>query len=117
MVLWLSPVRFLPSIRAALPLKWAAVRLSSGLAAVIIGEVIFGKLFHNFSLKLMACVFGAIIYYIVIQVVLRLGLDPNDLKLLTALIVAIFLAIPYWKSKIFRAKVQPVPEKEGNVHA
>ena len=44
-----------------------------GLAAVIIGEVIFGKLFHNFALKLLAAVFGAIIYYIVIQVVLRHG--------------------------------------------
>ena len=88
-----------------------------GLAAVIIGEVVFGKLFRNFALKLLACAFGAIIYYIVIQVVLRLGLDPNDLKLLTALIVAVFLAIPYWKSKIFRGKVKPVPEKEESVHA
>ena len=88
-----------------------------GLAAVIIGEVAFGKLFRNFSLKLLACVFGAIIYYIVIQIVLRLGLDSNDLKLLTAVIVAIFLAIPYWKSKMFRTKVKPVPAKEDETHA
>ena len=86
-----------------------------GLAAVIIGEVAFGKLFHSFSLKLLACVIGAIIYYVVIQIVLRLGLDTNDLKLLTALIVAVFLAIPYWKSKMFHAKVKP--QKGEQSHA
>lgn len=70
-----------------------------GLAAVIIGEVIFSKVFINFALKLFACIIGAIIYYVVIQVVLRLGLSTDDLKLLTALVVALFLAVPYWKSK------------------
>lgn len=75
-----------------------------GLAAVIIGEVIFSKVFRNFALKLLACVIGAIIYYIVIQVVLRLGLSTDDLKLLTALVVAIFLAVPYWKGKFFHKK-------------
>ncbi len=69
-----------------------------GLAAVIIGEVIFSKVFKNFALKLFACVIGAIIYYAVIQFVLKLGLSTDDLKLLTALVVAIFLAIPYWNS-------------------
>ncbi|MBQ0060064.1 MAG: ABC transporter permease [Lachnospiraceae bacterium] len=72
-----------------------------GLAAVIIGEVIFEKIFRNFALKLMACVFGAIIYYIVIQIVLRLGLSTDDLKLLTALVVALFLSVPYWKKRHF----------------
>ncbi len=70
-----------------------------GLAAVIIGEVIFSKIFKNFGLKLFACVIGAIIYYAVIQFVLKLGLSTDDLKLLTSVVVAIFLAIPYWKSK------------------
>lgn len=70
-----------------------------GLAAVIIGEVIFSKVFKNFALKLSACVIGAIVYYAVIQFVLKLGLSTDDLKLLTAVVVAIFLAIPYWKSK------------------
>ena len=69
-----------------------------GLAAVIIGEVIFGKLFRNFALKLLAVSLGAIIYYLVIQVVLWLGLNTDDLKLLTALVVALFLAMPYWKN-------------------
>ena len=75
-----------------------------GLAAVIIGEVVFSKVFHNFGLKLLAVSLGAIIYYIVIQVVLWLGLNTDDLKLLTALVVAIFLATPYWKAKYFTKK-------------
>ena len=77
-----------------------------GLAAVIIGEVIFGKIFTNFGLKLLAVSIGAVIYYIVLQIVLQLGLNTNDLKLITALIVAIFLAIPYWKGKMFHGKTQ-----------
>ncbi len=72
-----------------------------GLAAVIIGEVILERVFHNFALKLVSCAIGAIIYYIVIQFVLRLGLSTDDLKLLTALVVMLFLAIPYWKGKYF----------------
>lgn len=72
-----------------------------GLAAVIIGEAIFGKIFKNFALSLLAVAFGSVIYYIVIQFVLWLGIDPDLLKLLSALVVAVFLAIPYWKGKYF----------------
>ena len=72
-----------------------------GLAAVIIGEVLFSKGGLNFALKLASCIVGAIIYYVVITLVLRLGLESTDLKLLTALVVAIFLTIPYWKGKYF----------------
>ncbi len=86
-----------------------------GLAAVIIGEVVFGKLFINFGLKLFAVSIGAIIYYIVLQVTLQLGLNTNDLKLVSALIVAVFLAIPYWKGRMFRGKVQP--QKGGSENA
>ena len=71
-----------------------------GLAAVIISQVIFGKIFRNFAMKMVAVALGAVIYYIVIQVVLWLGLDTNLLKLLSALIVALFLALPYWKGQI-----------------
>ena len=84
-----------------------------GLAAVIIGEVIFGKLFTNFGLKLLAVSIGAVIYYFVLQIVLQLGLNTNDLKLITALIVALFLAIPYWKGKMFHGKAK----KEETHHA
>ena len=75
-----------------------------GLAAVIIGDVVFSKLFKNFALKLLAVAIGAVIYYLVIQVVLWLGLSSSDLKLLSAIIVAIFLAMPYWKNKIAIAR-------------
>ena len=71
-----------------------------GLAAVIIGEVLFGKLFKNFALKLLAAVIGAIIYYIVLQLVLWFGLPTNYLKLFSAVVVALFLGIPYWKRQI-----------------
>lgn len=84
-----------------------------GLAAVIIGEVVFGKIFRNFSLKLLSCAFGAVIYYIVIQFVLRLGLSTDDLKLLSALVVAMFLAVPYWKNKYVGGR----RKKGGNADA
>ena len=84
-----------------------------GLAAVIISEVLFGKLFRNFALKLLAVAIGAILYFIVIQIVLWLGLNTNLLKLLSALIVAVFLAIPYWKAN-HSAKH---PHKGGQAHA
>ena len=86
-----------------------------GLAAVIIGEVIFGKLFASFVLRLMSAVIGGIIYYIVIAIVLKLGLNANNLKLFSAVFVAIFLAIPYWKSKIFLSK--PLAKKEVEKNA
>ena len=76
-----------------------------GLASVIIGEVAFGRLFRNFALKLLSVSLGAIIYYIVIQAVISLlKIDSNYLKLISALIVAFFLAVPYWKSQLKPAK-------------
>ena len=71
-----------------------------GLAAVIIGDVIFGKLFKNFALRLLAAVLGGVIYYIVIQLVLQMGLNANDLKLFSALVVALFLGVPYWRGQL-----------------
>ena len=83
-----------------------------GLAAVIIGEVLFSKVFRNFALKLLACAVGAVIYYIVIQFVLRLGLSTDDLKLLTALVVALFLAVPHWKGRYFSRAARPARKGE-----
>ena len=77
-----------------------------GLAAVIIGQVVFGKIRGNFAFKLLSVAFGAIIYYLVLQVVLWLGLNSNDLKLLSAIVVAVFLAIPYLKGKYFARPVK-----------
>ena len=71
-----------------------------GLAAIIIGESIFSNIFRNFALKLLSVSFGSIIYYIVIQFVISvLKIDSNYLKLISALIVAIFLTVPNWKGK------------------
>ena len=80
-----------------------------GLAAIIISNVVFGKIFTNFAAKLFAVAIGAVLYYIVIQVVLWLGLDTNLLKLLSALVVALFLALPYWKGQIHLKRGRSYP--------
>ena len=72
-----------------------------GLAAVIIGEAIFSRIFRNFALKLLSVVFGSILYYLVLQIVIWMGIDTDLLKMLSALVVAFFLAFPYWKGKYF----------------
>ena len=72
-----------------------------GLAAVIIGEAIFGRIFRNFALRLLSVAFGSILYYLVLQTVIWLGIDTDLLKMLSALVVAVFLAVPYWKTKYF----------------
>jgi len=96
-----------------------------GLAAVIIGEVIGDALLRkhmNFALRLIFAAVGAIIYYIVITFVLWLGLPSDDMKLFSAIVVAIFLAVPYLKGKYntsFRkaAKISKLEaaEAEGDV--
>ena len=74
-----------------------------GLASVIIGEVILGA--DSFSSSLMAVILGSVIYRIVIAVVLYLGMPPNDLKLFTAIIVMVALALPLIKDKVRMGKV------------
>ena len=68
-----------------------------GLASVIIGEVLFGT--KSFVRSLLAVVLGSIVYRIVIAIVLYLGMPPNDLKLFTAVLVAIALSLPTLKAK------------------
>ena len=83
-----------------------------GLAAVIIGEVVFSKIFRNFALKLLAVSIGSVIYYVVIQAVLSFGqINSNYLKLISATIVAVFLSVPYWKGKYMTK-----PVKHGGAH-
>ena len=72
-----------------------------GLASVIIGEVVFGNRF-SFWYKLASVVMGSIIYRIIIAIVLQLGLKATDLKLLTAIIVAIALSVPVLNRKVTR---------------
>lgn len=81
-----------------------------GLAAVIIGEVLLGKLVDNFAWKLVCVVVGGIVYYIVIALVLKMGLNANDLKLLSAVVVAVFLAVPHWNSKFSFGKKNKAKE-------
>ena len=84
-----------------------------GLAAVIIGQVVFGRVCRNFALKLLSVVLGSIIYFVVYQVGIALGMSGDDMKLITALIVVVFLTIPYWKAKYFAKPVKI----GGNHHA
>jgi putative ABC transport system permease protein len=84
-----------------------------GLAAVIIGEAIFGRIFRNFAMRLVGVVLGSIIYYLVLQTVIWMGIDTDLLKLLSALVVAIFLAFPYWKNKYFAKPVRKGAQKNA----
>ena len=69
-----------------------------GLASVIIGEVLFGT--RSFKNCLIAVILGSIVYRLVIAVVLQLGMPPNDLKLFTAVLVAVALSMPMLKGKL-----------------
>jgi len=85
-----------------------------GLASIVIGEALFSKILpKNFACKLLSAALGGAVYYIVYQTVILLGLDADLLKMLSAIVVAIFLAVPYWKAKYFtKAAV-----KGGSHHA
>jgi len=106
---------FLAQYQGFADVKMGQGAIVIGLAAVIIGEALFGKIFKNFALKLLSVAFGSIIYYIVIQTVITMGLDANLLKLLSAVIVAIFLAIPYWKRQYMEKYMGRI--KGGKVNA
>lgn len=84
-----------------------------GLASIVIGQALFTKLLpKNFACKLLAAALGGVVYYIVYQTVILLGLDADLLKMLSAVVVAIFLAVPYWKKKYFTKAA-----KGGSSHA
>lgn len=77
-----------------------------GLAAVIIGEAVFSKIARNFAVRLFAVIVGGIIYYIVYQVIIFLGIDTDLLKMLSAIVVAVFLGVPYVKKHYFASAVK-----------
>ena len=85
-----------------------------GLAAVIIGEAIISKISKNFFIHLIGVVLGGVVYYIVYQVVICLKIDTDFLKMLSALVVAVFLAVPYWKKKYFSKPKQLKKEEAPN---
>ena len=88
-----------------------------GLAAVIIGQALLGRIFRNFALTLLSVAIGGVIYYIVYQAVICAGLDPDLLKLLSALVVAVFLGLPYLKKTYFSRSKKAGPVKEDAEHA
>ena len=106
---------FLAQYQGFADVKMGQGAIVIGLAAVIIGEALFSKIFKNFALKLLSVAIGSVIYYVVIQAVITLGLDANLLKLLSAAIVAIFLAVPFWKKKFGESRIRRV--KGGKVNA
>ena len=85
------------------PFIFYFIHIVIGLAAVIIGEVLFGKFASKrklaFAFTLASVILGAVIYYMVYQFVLWLKMPSEDMKLFSAIVVAIFLAIPYLKEK------------------
>ncbi|MBQ8333630.1 MAG: ABC transporter permease, partial [Clostridia bacterium] len=85
-----------------------------GLAAVIIGEAVMSKISSNFAAKLVGVILGGVIYYFVYQTVIFLGLDADLLKMLSAIVVAVFLAVPYWKKKYFTKPTVKAKGGQGN---
>ena len=75
-----------------------------GLAAVFIGDAVISRFGRHFLLKLFGVIAGGVIYYFVYQTVIFLGLDADLLKMLSAVVVAVFLAVPYWKQKYGKTK-------------
>ena len=84
-----------------------------GLAAVIIGDALIGRHFRNFAIHLLSVAIGGIIYYIVYQVVIWCKIDTDYLKMFSALVVALFLAIPYWKSHFSNAGKKAMKNAKG----
>ena len=84
----------------------------TGLAAIFIGLTVSMKIKPNFVVSLIGVVGGGIVYFIVFTLVMQLGLHTNFLKLFSAIIVAVFIAIPYIKSTFF-TKVKPLPIEKG----
>ena len=72
-----------------------------GLCAVVIGHAIFSKLSPNFALRMASVLVGGIIYYIIFNTVVFIGLDTDFLKMLAAIVVAIFLGVPYIRSHYY----------------
>jgi len=88
-----------------------------GLAAIFIGLSISLKIKPNFVCSLIGCIGGGIVYYIVYNFVILLGLKTDYLKMLSAIIVAIFLAVPYLKQEYFTKKKSLHPKEGGESHA
>ncbi len=85
-----------------------------GLAAIIIGEAVVSRISSNFIVKLLGCAFGGVVYYVVYQAVIMMGIDTDLLKMLSALVVAVFLGVPYWKRQFFTKSGKPKTDGDGD---
>ena len=103
---------FLAQYQGVSDVKMGQGAIVIGLASIIIGDAIISKISQNFAVRLLGVVLGGIIYYFVYQTVIFLGLDSDLLKMLSALVVAVFLGFPYVKKTYFNKK-----KKEGAHHA
>mgnify|MGYP004622684089 FL=1 len=88
-----------------------------GLAAVVIGEAVVRHISPNFAVRLMGVAIGAVIYYLVYQTVIFLGFDADLLKMFSAVVVALFLGIPYLQKTVREACHTSKAAKGGNNHA
>lgn len=88
-----------------------------GLAAVVIGSAVISKLPPNFAIRLTGVLLGAVIYYIVYQIIIFAGLDTDLLKMLSAIVVAAFLGVPYVKKQFASRRGVTRKEKGGKKHA
>jgi putative ABC transport system permease protein len=88
-----------------------------GLAAVIIGNVIVSKISSNFAVQLIGAVVGSIVYYLLYQLVICLEWDTDLLELLSAVLVAVFLAAPHFKQKYTKPKIVLDVDAGGNNNA
>lgn len=71
-----------------------------GLAAIVIGDAIFSKIARNFAARLLGVVVGSVIYFSVYQIIIYMGVEADLLKMLSAVVVALFLGVPHIKNKI-----------------
>ena len=90
-----------------------------GLCSVVIGHAIFSKISPNFGLRMASVVVGGIIYYVIFSTVVFIGMDTDFLKMLAAIVVAIFLGVPYIKSHYyddFKKRLANRKMKKGQSH-
>ncbi len=99
---------FLAQYQGFADVKMGQGAIVIGLAAIIIGDAVSSMISKNFAIRLLGVVIGGVVYFFVYQTVIFLGLDADLLKMLSAIVVAVFLAIPYWKKKYFANRKREV---------
>ena len=88
-----------------------------GLAAIVIGEVVLSKIARNFAVRLCGVLLGGAIYYIVYQVIVFIGIDTDLLKMLSAIVVAIFLGVPNLRAKYFNGIHKKIKQRTDTENA